>query len=71
MLKEMSWLPVQGNREMALHLRIARNQSWRLYTAFPEYAAPDYPISGGSKGFATYHKLKLQGWNLIPTSVAQ
>jgi hypothetical protein len=72
MLKEMSWLPVRENREdMALHLRTAQNQSWKPYTAFPEYAAPDYPVSGGSKGFATYHKLRIQGWNLVPTSVAR
>jgi hypothetical protein len=72
MLKEMSWLPMQQeNENMALHLRTAINQPWKPYTAFPEYAAPDYPIAEGSKGFATYHKLRLQGWNLIPTSLAK
>lgn len=68
MTKQMSWLPVKGkNGDMALHLRTASHQPWKPYTSCPEYAVPDYPVPGGSKGFATYQQLRLQGWNLIPT----
>jgi hypothetical protein len=71
MAKEMSWLPVTGQTEdTALHLRMAAHQPWQHYTSYPEYSVPDYPISGGSKGFATYQQLRLQGWNLIPTHQA-
>lgn len=68
MLKQMCWLPrLGGNGEKILHLRTEPRQGWRPYTAFPQYAAPDYREPGGSKGWATYQKLRNQGWNLIST----
>jgi hypothetical protein len=68
MSKEMSWLPIRGkDGDAALHLRTASHQPWKVYTSYPEYSVPDYPISGGSKGFATFQQLRLRGWNLIPS----
>jgi hypothetical protein len=65
MLKQMCWLPMMGiSGDKVLHLRTAPNQPWRPYTAFPEYAVSDYRIPGGSKGWATYQKLRSEGWNL-------
>ena len=73
MLKQMCWLPRLGNnnQEKILHLRTAPNQPWRPYTAFPQFAAPDYREPGGSKGWATYQKLRLQNWDLVATSDVQ
>jgi hypothetical protein len=46
---------------------ITINQSipfWRTYTytAFPQYAVPDYKVANGSKGWATYQSLLKAGW---------
>lgn len=72
MHKQMCWLSLRGNSgNMVLHLRTAPNQPWRPYTAFPEYAVADYQIPGGSKGWATYQKLKSAGWNLEPSKPLQ
>ncbi|WP_017720382.1 hypothetical protein [Kamptonema formosum] len=69
MLKQMCWLPVMGaDGEKVLHLRTAPNQPWRPYNAFPEYAVPDYQIPGGSKGWATYQKLRSAGWDIVPNT---
>lgn len=69
MLKEMCWLsPLGSNSAKILHLRTAPNDPWRPYTAFPQYAAPDYEIPGGSKGWATYQKLMKSGWKLLPST---
>jgi hypothetical protein len=71
MLKQMCWLPTKTTQETKiLHLRINRLRGWQPYTSFPEYAVPDYPIPGGSKGYATYQKLRGQNWELIPTAQA-
>ncbi len=68
MFKEMCWLSRIGmTGEKVLHLRTAPNQPWRPYTAFPEYAVSDYRIPGGSKGWATYQKLRCAGWTLSPS----
>ena len=65
MFKQMCWLPGMGtNGEKTLHLRTAPNQPWRPYQSFPE-TVPDYPIPGGSKGWATYQKLRCEGWTLV------
>lgn len=72
MLKQMCWLPKMGaSGEKLLHLRTAPNQPWRPYTAFTEYAVPDYPVPGGSKGWATYQKLRCEGWALAPSTQSQ
>jgi len=68
MLREMCWLsPLGTNTAKVLHLRTASNEPWRPYTAFPQFAAPDYPVPGGSKGWATYQKLMKAGWKLLPS----
>jgi hypothetical protein len=65
MLKQMCWLSTfASNGQMILHLRTDPYQPWRTYTAFPQYAVPDYPIPGGSKGWATCQKLLQEGWSL-------
>ncbi len=72
MFKEMCWLSLAGaSGRKVLHLRTSPNQPWRPYTAFPEYAAPDYMIPEGSKGWATYQKLRSQGWKLLPSRPLQ
>ena len=72
MFKEMCWLSRMGTTgEKVLHLRTAPNQPWRPYTAFPEYAVSDYRIPGGSKGWATYQKLRCVGWTLAPSTQLQ
>jgi hypothetical protein len=72
MLKQMCWLPrLGGNGEKILHLRTEARQAWRPYTAFPQYAALDYLEPGGSKGWATFQKLRTQGWNLVTTEEGQ
>ncbi|MGD2182477.1 hypothetical protein [Lusitaniella coriacea] len=66
MLKQMAWLPTKGSDETKiLHLRVSRDRGWKPYTAFPEYAVPDYRIAGGSKGYATFQTLFNQGWKLV------
>lgn len=72
MHKQMCWLSLMGNSgDKVLHLRTAPDQPWRPYTAFPEYAVADYRIPGGSKGWATYQKLRSAGWNLEPSKQLQ
>ena len=72
MLRQMCWLPMSGsNRDKVLHLRTQPNQPWQPYKAFPTYAAPDYLVPGGSKGWSTYQKLMREGWTLIPTERVQ
>jgi hypothetical protein len=71
MLGQMCWLPTFGSEEdKILHLRTNHGQPWRPYTAFPEYAVPDYRIPNGSKGWATYQKLMQTRWTLIPSDRA-
>jgi hypothetical protein len=62
---EMQWRSPLGPSTKILHLRMAPHEAWRPYTAFPQYAVPDYPMPGGSKGWATYQKLRLVGWTLV------
>lgn len=69
MVKEMCWLsPLGSNSAKILHLRTTPNAPWRPYTAFPQFAVPDYQIPKGSKGWATYQKLFKAGWNLLPSN---
>jgi len=70
-MKRMCWLSKSGeDGEKILHLQTAPNQPWRPYTAFSEFAVPDYRIPGGSKGYATYQKLLKAGWTLVPSARA-
>ncbi len=68
MMRQMCWLSRFGkSEEKILHLRTAPHEAWRPYTAFPHYCVPDHRIPGGSKGWATYQKLRKAGWVLIPS----
>jgi hypothetical protein len=68
----MCWLSkFSGDGEKILHLQIATGQPWRPYTAFRQFSVPDYPIPGGSKGWATYQKLLKAGWTLVPSARAE
>ncbi|MDY6936097.1 MAG: hypothetical protein SWY16_00400 [Cyanobacteriota bacterium] len=70
-IKQMSWLPIEERGEQKiLHLRTAPNRPWKPYNSFPEYAVPDTPIEGASKGYATFQKLIRQGWQVIATHQA-
>ena len=67
MFKQMCWLSQYGSDgEKILHLRLEHNKPWLPYTAYPQYAAPDYDMPQGSKGWATYQKLIKAGWDLVP-----
>lgn len=71
MQRQMCWLSSSSSDgEKVLHLQTAPNQPWRPYTAFREYAVPDYKIPGGSKGWATYQKLAKAGWMLVSSARA-
>ena len=71
MLKEMCWLSRLGSNEAKiLHLRTNAYEPWRPYTAFPQFAVPDHNIPQGSKGWATFQKLRQEGWCLVPSNQA-
>jgi hypothetical protein len=74
-MKQMAWLN-KGGCECSksaefkiLHLRV-NGGAWLPYTDLPQYAAKDY-MDDGSKGWATYQKLKTQDWELVPTAIAE
>ena len=70
-MKRMCWLSKSGeDGEKILHLQAAPNEPWRPYTAFSQFAVPDYKIEGGSKGYATYQKLLKAGWTIVPSARA-
>jgi hypothetical protein len=72
MTGQMCWLSLEGDdHEKVLHLRRQPSHSWQPYQAFPQYAVPDYRVPGGSKGWATYQKLRQAGWTLVTTATAQ
>lgn len=76
-MKEMCWLPCRGNQSnIVLHLREYPHQSWEIYSV-SLHVVPDHKVPGGSKGWATFQKLRQNGWTLIsiersklPTSLA-
>jgi hypothetical protein len=71
MHQQMCWLSKSGSDgEKTLYLQVAPNQPWRPYTAFRQFAVPDYQIPNGSKGWATYQKLIKAGWTLVPSARA-
>lgn len=67
---KMAWLCEVFSDTRTLHLSV-NNSEWRSYTRFPQHAVPDHKIEDGSKGWATYQKLRLAGWELIDTEVAE
>lgn len=72
MSKQMCWLaPLGSDGTKVLHLKENERSPWQPYTRFPQYSVPDYRIPGGSKGWATYQKLRKAGWLLVESSVAE
>lgn len=68
MVKQMCWLSGEGiEAPKILYLRTEPNRPWQPYTNFPDCVVPDYQIPGSSKGYATYQKLKSEGWSLVPS----
>lgn len=68
---QLCWIPKFGGKgELSLHLRLESHQPWKPHTHFPKLCVPDYPIPGGSKGWATSQKLLQAGWMLVPTDRA-
>lgn len=64
---EMCWLPSPiAGEGLILYLKPS-GRMWRPYNTYREFAVPDYPIPGGSKGWATYQKLTRSHWVLLPT----
>ena len=64
---EMCWLPSPiAGEGLILYLKPA-GRMWRPYNTYREFAVPDYPIPGGSKGWATYQKLTRSHGVLLPT----
>jgi hypothetical protein len=71
MKNEMCWLlPESNSSRMILHLREYSHRPWRPYTSYSQYFVPDYKVPGGSKGWATYQKLRQNGWTLISSDRA-
>jgi hypothetical protein len=69
---QLCWLPKFGSGEqLFLHLRQESYHPWKTYTSYPGLCVPDYPVTGGSRGWATYQSLLKAGWTLIPTEQAQ
>ena len=57
-------MPADNASNKILYLQVTPGDAWKPYTATP-YAVPDYNIPGGSKGWATYQKLRKAGWELV------
>jgi hypothetical protein len=72
MTGQLCWIPKFGGKgKLALHLRFESFHPWKPHTAFPGLCVPDYPIPGGSAGWATSQKLLQAGWTIISTQQAQ
>jgi hypothetical protein len=67
---KMAWLYGRSPKFRILHLNVD-GSGWRPYTHFPQYSVRDYEIKSGSKGWATYQKLRHAGWELIETAIAE
>jgi hypothetical protein len=69
---QLCWLSsFSSGGKLILHLRLEPHHPWKPHTAFPGLHVPDYPIPGGSKGWATSQKLLDSGWTIIPTQKAR
>lgn len=71
MAGQMCWLSLaEPKGEKVLHLRLQPNQPWSPYTAWVQFAVPDYNAPGGSQGWATYQKLLRADWTLVSSASA-
>jgi hypothetical protein len=72
MARQLCWISrFNSNGKLALHIRFESFHPWKPHTAFPELCVPDYPIPGGSHGWATSQKLLQGGWTMVSTKQAQ
>ncbi len=72
MAGQLCWIPSFGSKgKLTLHLRLAHYHPWKPHTAFPNLCVPDYPVPGGSRGWATSQKLLQSGWVIVPTAQVQ
>lgn len=66
MAGKMAWLsPVSGDGTKILFLQPYPDLPFKPYTTYSQYYVPDYNVPKGSKGWATYQKLRKAGWILI------
>jgi hypothetical protein len=66
---QLCWIPSFTSKgKLILHLRLEPYHPWKPHTAFPNLCVPDYPIPGGSKGWATSQKLLQSGWTIVSTA---
>jgi hypothetical protein len=69
---QLCWLSsFSSGGKLALYLRHEPSHPWKPHTSYPGLCVPDYPIPGGSKGWATCQKLLQSGWTIIPTNQAR
>lgn len=72
MVKQMCWMATFATSgAKILHLRLNNHEPWRPYTAFPQYFVPDHRVPKGSKGWATFQKLRQEGWVLLSSEEAR
>lgn len=72
MAGQLCWIPSFVSKgKLTLHLRLEPYHPWKPHTAFPYLCVPDYPIPGGSKGWATSQKLLQSGWTIVSTAQVQ
>jgi hypothetical protein len=60
---KMSW-STNVSGQMILYIQESESSGWKPYYTYPRYE-PDYDIDKGSKGWATYQKLRKLGWELV------
>jgi hypothetical protein len=72
MAGQLCWIPSFVSKgKLTLHLRLEPYHPWKPHTAFPNLCVPDYPIPGGSKGWATSQRLLQSGWTIASTAQVQ
>ncbi|WP_309739370.1 hypothetical protein [Chamaesiphon sp. OTE_20_metabat_361] len=72
MAGQLCWIPSFASKgKLTLYLRLEPYHPWKPHTAFPSLYVRDYPIPGGSKGWATSQRLLQSGWTIVPTAQVQ
>lgn len=61
---KMKWMSQESGTDKILYLKLPGSDRWLPYTHFPLLNKKDYDTPKGSKGWATYQKLRLLGWEL-------
>jgi hypothetical protein len=69
---QLCWLSNFSDRgQLSLYLRLEPHHPWKPHTHYPGLCVPDYPMPGGTKGWATSQKLLQAGWEIVPTREAR